>query len=570
LQCYFIIVLLSIFQLIILKLKMNKPWLNHYPPNVPANINPDEYNNIIELLDQTVKKYSNLIAFTCMGKDLSYKKLDEDSTSFGAYLLSRGLKSGDKIALMMPNMLQYPIVLFGCLKAGLVVVNTNPLYTPREMKYQFVDADVKAIIIAENFGANLEKIIAETKIETVIITSIGEMLGTIKGNIVNFVVRKIKKLVPKYNLKNTVTYTHAVKEGKYFSLPTLLSSSNDVIILQYTGGTTGISKGAMLTNRNLIANMLQIRSVMLPFLETGEEIALCPLPLYHIYAFTVNCLALFSIGTRNILITNARDIGSIIKELQKYPVTLITGVNTLYKAILNHPNISKVNFSSLKICSGGGMAVQSSVAKQWHTITGCYLAEGYGLTETSPVASTNTFDGTGRIGFIGMPIPSTDMRIVDELYRSVPIGDIGELQIRGPQVMKGYYKKPEETDKSIVDGWFCTGDLGLMTEDGYFKIVDRKKDMILVSGFNVYPNEIEDVLSTHPKVLEVACIGIPDEKSGEVVKVVIVKKDNSLTQEEVITFCKINMTGYKVPKHVEFRTELPKTNVGKILRRELK
>ncbi len=547
----------------------NKPWLSHYPANVPANINPDEYNNIIELFDQTVKKYKDLVAFTCMGKDITFQKLDKDATSFGAYILSRGLKSGDKIALMMPNMLQYPIVLFGCLKAGLLIVNTNPLYTPREMKYQFVDAEVKAIVIAENFAANLQEIISETNIETVIITSIGEMLGTIKGSIVNFVVRNIKKLVPKYDLKNTVSFTHAIQEGKRFSLPPLLSGSNDVIILQYTGGTTGISKGAMLTNRNLIANMLQIRSVMLPFLETGEEIALCPLPLYHIYAFTVNCLAFFSLGTRNVLVTNARDIKSIINEFNKYPITIITGVNTLYKALLNHNDFKKINFT-LKISSAGGMAVQSSVAALWQETTNCYLAEGYGLTETSPVASTNSVDGTGRLGYIGTPVPSTDMRLVDDQYRSLPQGEIGELQIRGPQVMKGYYNKPDETSRSIVDGWFCTGDLGLMTEDGYFKIVDRKKDMILVSGFNVYPNEIEDVLSTHPKVLEVACIGIPDEKSSEVVKVVIVKKDDSLTKEEVIAFCKINMTGYKVPKQVEFRTELPKTNVGKILRRELK
>jgi long-chain acyl-CoA synthetase len=548
----------------------NKPWLKHYPANVPANINPEEYNNVVELFNQTVKKYNDSIAFTCMGKDMTFDDLDQYSTNFGAYMLSRGLKAGDKVALMMPNMLQFPIALFGCIKAGLIVVNTNPLYTPREMKYQFNDAEVKAIIIAENFAKNLQEIITETKIETVIITSIGEMLGTIKGGIVNFVVRNIKKLVPKYELKNTVTFTHAIKEGKNFSLPKLHSESNDTVILQYTGGTTGVSKGAMLTNRNLISNMLQIRSIMLPYLDVGEEIALCPLPLYHIYAFTVNCMALFSIGTRNVLITNARDIGSIIKEFNKYKINLITGVNTLYNALLNHKDFKTIDFSHLKIASAGGMAVQSAVATKWMEITGCHLIEGYGMTESSPVTNTNPFDGTGRLGYIGMPVPSTDMRIVDDMHRSVPIGEIGELQIRGPQVMKGYYNRPEETAKTIVEGWLCTGDLGLMTEDGYFKIVDRKKDMILVSGFNVYPNEIEDVIGTHPKVLEVACIGIPDELSGEKVKVFIVKKDESLTIDEIRNFCKTNMTAYKVPKEVEFRKELPKTNVGKILRRMLK
>jgi long-chain acyl-CoA synthetase len=547
-----------------------RPWLKNYPQGVPANINPDKYDSVVSLFEESVKKFKSKVAFTSMGKSLTFAQVDRMSSNFGAYLVSRGLQPGDKIAIMMPNLLQYPIALFGALRAGLVVVNTNPLYTPREMKHQFNDSGVKAIIIAENFAANLQKILGDTEIKTVIVTSIGEMLGPIKGCITNFVVRHIKKIVPKYEIPNTVKFTKAIVLGKSFSLPTVAHNPEDVIILQYTGGTTGVSKGAMLTNRNLISNMLQIRSIMEPVLEEGKEVILCPLPLYHIFAFTVNCLALFSYGAINVLIVNARDIKSVIKEMKKHPVSVMPGVNTLFNALLNHPDISSVDFSHLKISVGGGMAVQRAVAERWQQVTGCYLAEGYGLTETSPLLTVNPLDGTGRIGTIGVPAPNTDIRIIAEDGRICGPNEVGELHAKGPQVMKGYYNRPDETAKSIKDGWFATGDIATMLPDGFFQIVDRKKDMILVSGFNVYPNEIEDVLAAHPKVLEVAAVGMPDEKSGEVVKVFIVKKDASLSESEVIAYCKENLTNYKIPRAVVFRDELPKTNVGKILRRSLR
>ena len=547
-----------------------RPWLVNYPAGVPANIDPDQYESLIEMFEETFSKYASKPAFTCMGKTITFKELDTSSRNFAAYLHSRGLEPGDKIALMMPNMLQYPIALFGALRAGLVVVNTNPLYTPREMKHQFIDSGSKAIVICENFASNLEKILPETQIKTIIITSIGELLGGLKGMVVNFVVRKIKKMVPKFALPNTVTVKEAIQQGAKFTIKPFNSSKEDTILLQYTGGTTGVSKGAMLTNRNLVANMLQIRAVMMFKLEEGEEIALSPLPMYHIFAFTVNCLALMGIGTHTVLVTNARDLPSVIKEFKNFKVTIMTGVNTLFNALLNQETFRELNFSSLKVVVGGGMAVQRAVAEKWQQVTGCPLTEGYGMTETAPVASVNPIDGTGRIATIGLPIPSTDMRVVNEQKEEVAYGEIGELQVKGPQVMKGYYNRPDETAKALTDGWMNTGDMAIAFEDGYFQIVDRKKDMINVSGFNVYPNEIEDVLALHPKVLEAAAVGISDEKSGEVVKVFIVKKDNSLSEKEVLEYCKENLTGYKVPKKVEFKNELPKTNVGKILRRELR
>lgn len=545
-------------------------WLKNYPKGVPANIDPDAYCSLTEFFDETFKKYSDKPAFSCMGKTLTFSQIDKRSKQFGAYLSSRGLQAGDKIALMMPNLLQYPIALFGALRAGLVVVNTNPLYTPREMHHQFTDAGVKAIIIAENFAANLQKILGDTEIKTVIVTSIGELLGFPKKAIVNFVVRKIKRMVPKYDIPNTVTFSEALRQGKKFSLPALENNPEDVIILQYTGGTTGVAKGAMLTNRNLIANMQQTRAFMQPFLKEGEEVALCPLPLYHIFAFTVNCLVLMSYGALNVLITNARDLPSVIKAMKQYPISLMTGVNTLFNALANHKDFTSVDFSNLKISVGGGMAVQRSVAEKWQKLTGCFLSEGYGMTEASPVVSVNPLDGSGKLGTIGLPLPSTDLRIVDDAGQPLATGGVGEIQVKGPQVMKGYYNRPEATADAIADGWLSTGDIGVMLPDGYFQIVDRKKDMILVSGFNVFPNEVEEVVASHEKVLEVAAIGVPDAKSSEVVKVFVVKKDNSLTKEELIAYCRENMTGYKVPKEVEFRKDLPKTNVGKILRRELK
>ena len=549
----------------------SRPWLANYPNGIPANIDPDAYHCLVDLFLETFDKYRSKVAFTCMGKNLTFDQLDKYSSAFGAYLQSRGLEKGDRVALMMPNMLQYPIALFGVLRAGLVAVNTNPLYTPREMKHQFQDSGAKAIIIAENFAANLEKILPETQIKVIITTSIGELLGMVKGTVVNFVVRSVKRMVPKYNLPNTVNFKKALSEGKNFKLEDHHGEQDELILLQYTGGTTGVAKGAMLTNKNLVSNMQQIRAAMMPFLKEGNEVALSPLPMYHIFAFTVNCLALMSIGTRTVLIVNPRDLSTINKAFKANPITLMTGINTLFNALLNNKDFKSLDLSNLKVTVGGGMAVQRAVAERWHKITGCPLSEGYGMTESSPVVSVNPIDGSGKLGTIGLPVPSTDVRIVDDAGQPLAQGEIGEIQVKGPQVMKGYYNRPDETAKTITaDGWLCTGDIGLMQADGYFQIVDRKKDMILVSGFNVFPNEVEDVVAQHPKVLEVAAIGIPHEKSGEAVKLFVVKKDKSLSGEELEKYCRENMTGYKVPKEIEFRPELPKTNVGKILRRVLK
>ena len=550
---------------------MDKPWLKNYPNGVPANIDSAAYPHVMAMVEESFEKYRDLPAFISMGKKLTFGEVDRQSRAFGAYLQSRGLKPGDRIAIMMPNLLQYPIAMFGALRAGLIVVNTNPLYTPREMRHQFADSGATAIIIAENFAANLEQVIGETQIKTVIVTSVGEMLG-LKGLLVNFVVRNVKRMVPKFNLPNTVSFKYAVREGRKFTIAPHSPSLDDTIILQYTGGTTGVSKGAMLTHRNLLANMMQIRAWLSPVLQEQEVIALCPLPLYHIFAFTVNCLSFMSVGGRNILITNARDIPALVKDWAKYRPNIVTGVNTLFNALLNNETFQTLDFSDLKATVGGGMAVQRAVAERWQQVTGCILTEGYGLTESSPVLTVNPVDGQGRLGTIGMPVPSTDVRIVDEQGNIQQPGPdhIGEIQAQGPQIMKGYWQRPDATAEVIKDGWLCTGDIGFMHPDGFFQIVDRKKDMILVSGFNVYPNEVEDVIAMLPKVLEVAAVGIPDEKSGEVVKVFIVKKDPSLSAEEVIAHCRENLTGYKVPKQVEFRTELPKTNVGKILRRALR
>lgn len=548
-----------------------RPWLKLYQAGVPANIDPDVYPNVVTMVDDVMKKYKNLDAFSCMGKSLTFSQVDRMADQFAAYLQSRGLEPNDKIALMMPNLLQYPIALFGALRAGLIVVNTNPLYTPREMLHQFNDSNVKAILIAENFAANLQTILDQTSIKVIMTTSIGELLGFAKGKVVDFIVRRVRKAVPKYELPNAISFSTALKDGKKFKLNKHLGKPDDVIIHQYTGGTTGVSKGAMLTNRNLLANMLQIKAWMLPSLKEAEEVALCPLPMYHIFAFSVNCMAFMSFGTKNILITNARDISSVVKAMVSSKATIMTGVNTLFNALLNNKEFQQADFSSFKLAVGGGMAVQRPVSERWQAITGNALIEGYGMTEASPVVTVNPLGGAERIGTIGLPIPSTDIRIVDEQGNVLAPGGIGEIQIKGPQVMKGYYNRPDETKRTIVDGgWLCTGDIGKMYEDGFFEIVDRKKDMILVSGFNVFPNEIEEVVAGHPKVLEVAAIGVPDEKSTEVVKIFVVKKDASLSKNELIQYCKANLTGYKVPKHVEFRTELPKTNVGKILRRALR
>lgn len=548
----------------------SRPWLQNYPKGLPANIDVDKYPNLNTYIKEALHKYAKQPAFYSMGKTLTYGEIDKMAEHLGAYLHSRGLKPGDRVAIMMPNLLQYPIALFACIRAGLVVVNTNPLYTPREMLHQFNDSGVKGIIIVENFASNLQEILDKTEIDTIILTSIGEMLGPIKGSIVNFVVRSIKRMVPKYELPNTIGFKEAIHQGKKFTINPFEDTPDRVISHQYTGGTTGVAKGAMLTNRNLVANMLQMKACLDTMMKEGEEVTLCPLPLYHIFAFVVNCLAVMSYGSMNVLVVNARDLKSVIKEFKNHKITLISGVNTLFNALLHDKEFVALDFSHLKLSVGGAMAIQRSVNDRWKEVTGRNLVEGYGMTEASPAVSVNPIDGSGRIGTIGMPIPSTELRIVDENGNPLPPGEEGEIQVRGPQVMLGYYNQPEETAKVIRDGWLCTGDIGLMEKDGYFRVVDRKKDMILVSGFNVYPNEVEDVVSAHPKVLECAAVGVSSERTGERVKLFVVKKDNSLKEEELMEYCRKNLTQYKLPKEIEFREMLPKTNVGKILRRELR
>lgn len=549
-----------------------RPWLAQYPSGIPANVDTESFTTLKDLLGEALKKFAKRPAYACMGKEMTYAELDRLSTAFGAYLHYRGLQPGDRVALMMPNLLQYPIALYGLLKAGLVIVNTNPLYTPREMKHQFNDAEVTAVVICENFAHSLEEIIGETKINTVITTSIGELLGTFKGAITNFVVRSVKKMVPSYNLPGAVTFKTALAEGGKYKLPDFTGQREDTIALQYTGGTTGVSKGAMLTNGNLVANALQSKAWMTQKLEEGGDgRMLCPLPLYHIFAFTVNAVAIFAHGVCNVLVTNPRDLKTVVDAFKDNKIAGLTGVNTLFNAMLNHSGFKALDFRHLEIAVGGGMAVQRPVAEAWQKLTGVPLSEGYGLTESSPSASMNPLNDNLRIGTIGVPLPSTLMRVWNEdENRLATSEERGEIQIKGPQVMKGYLNRPEATAEVMLDGWLRTGDIGMMSEDGFFRIVDRKKDMILVSGFNVFPNEVEDVIAGHPKVLEVAAIGIPSEKSGEVVKVFVVKKDKSLTEQEVIAFAKENLTGYKVPKAVEFREDLPKSNVGKIIRRHLR
>jgi len=548
-----------------------RPWLQNYPKGLPANIDVDKYPNLNSFLNEAMQKFAQKDAFFCMGEKLTYGEMDRASRHLGAYLQSRGLKTGDRIAIMMPNLLQYPIALFACIRAGLIVVNTNPLYTPREMLYQFKDSGVKGIIIVDNFAANLQEILPKTSIETIILTNIGELLGPLKGSLVNFAVRNVKRMVPAYHLPNTVTFSEAIRSGKKFTIASFEDGPDRVIAHQYTGGTTGVAKGAMLTNKNIVANMLQIKACLdTRFHEGGGDITLCPLPMYHIFAFVVNCLAMMSYGSMNVLVVNARDHGSVIKEFKRHKITLMTGVNSLYNALLHEKEFKTLDFSNLKVAVGGAMAIQKSVNDQWREITGNNLVEGYGMTEASPVLSVNPIDGTARIGTIGMPVPSTDMRIVDDSGNVLPVGQQGEIQAKGPQIMAGYYNNPVETANVIKGGWLSTGDIGVMEADGYFRIVDRKKDMILVSGFNVYPNEIEDVASAHPKVKECAAVGIPSEKSGECVKLFVVKKNRSLSKNELMEYFKDKLTGYKLPKEIEFRDSLPKTNVGKVLRRELR
>ncbi|MEO3865689.1 long-chain-fatty-acid--CoA ligase FadD [Rheinheimera fenheensis] len=550
---------------------MDRVWLKRYPSGVPAEINADHYPSLLDIFEQSIAQYPDKTAFINMGKSISYRELDQQSTAFAAYLQSTlGLKKGDAVAIMMPNLLQYPIALMGVLRAGCVVVNVNPLYTPRELEHQLNDSKAKAIVIVENFAHTLQAIESKVKLEHVILTTMGDRLGFVKGSIVNLVVRHVKKLVPAYTLRKFVRFNDAVKQGAGQSYTKPQLQGSDIAFLQYTGGTTGVSKGAMLTHRNMVGNLEQVTGCLDSFFVKGGEYVVTALPLYHIFALTANFFTFFKYGGTNLLITNPRDMPGFVKELAKFPFTAITGVNTLFNGLLNTPGFSELNFSTLKLSLGGGMAVQRPVAERWQKVTGTRLVEGYGLTECCPLVTVSPYDLDSFNGSIGLPAPSTDIRLVDEEGNDVPAGEPGEMLVKGPQVMLGYLNRPEETDKVLKDGWLYTGDIARMDEEGFFYIVDRKKDMILVSGFNVYPNEIEEVVAMSDKVLEVAAVGVPNEATGEAVKVFVVKKDASLTEQEVIQHCRQHLTGYKVPKLVEFRTELPKTNVGKILRRELR
>ena len=551
---------------------MDKPWLKNYPDSVPAEIDISRYNSILDLADESLEKHRDRIAYMNFGKELTFAEWSRTSRDFAAYLQSLGLQKGDRIAIMLPNILQYPIAILGALRAGLTVVNTNPMYTARELRHQLQDSGAKAIVVIENFAHILEKVIDDAPVEHVITARVGGLLGFPKGTLINFVLKHVKKAVPPFNLPGSVRFDKVLKEGSRHQLLKVESSMDDIAFLQYTGGTTGVAKGAMLTHRNMVANTMQAMA-WIGSADLGQDVeyVVSALPMYHIFALTANCFAFMAMGGCNVLITNPRDAEGFVKELGTFPFSFFPGVNTLFNSLLNTPGFADLDFSHLKAALGGGMAVQRAVAEQWQKVTGSRLIEAYGLTETSPAACINPMDTEGFNGCIGLPISSTEGGIMDDDGNLLPQGETGELVIRGPQVMKGYWQRPEETAKVITeDGWLRTGDVAMMTEDGYFKIVDRKKDMILVSGFNVFPNEIEDVVAHHPKVLEVAVIGIPDEKSTEAVKMFVVKGDPSLTEQELRDFCKEELTGYKRPRHIEFRDELPKSNVGKILRRELR
>jgi len=551
---------------------LNKPWLASYPNDVPENINADKYSSLIEMFEEAVQKYADRPAFISMGSVMTFRKLEERSRAFAAYLQQElKLEKGDRVALMMPNLQQYPVALFGVLRAGLVAVNVNPLYTARELEHQLNDSGAKAIVIVSNFASTLEKIVTKTQVEHVILTSLGQMLPRPKGAIVDFAVKYIKRIVPKYKLPGAISMRHTLRKGYRLQYIKPLINGEDIAFLQYTGGTTGVAKGAILTHKNMTSNVLQAKGSYSPVLREGSELVVTALPLYHVYALTVNCLLFLEMGGCNLLIPNPRDIPSFVKELQKYPFTAITGVNTLFNALINNENFCNLDFNNLKLSVGGGMAVQRTVAEKWKRVTNTHLLEGYGLTECSPLVTGNPYTLKDYNGSIGIPVSSTDVRIVDDLGNPLPLDETGELQVKGPQVMKGYWQRPEATKKAISsDGWLSTGDIVRIDNKGFISIVDRKKDMIIVSGFNVYPNEIEDVVASNEKVLEVAVIGEPNEKTGELIKLFVVKRDPSLTKEEIRGYCREHLTAYKVPKVVEFREELPKSSVGKILRRELR
>jgi len=551
---------------------MDKIWLNQYPEGIPAEVNVNEYSSLKEILEKSCARFSELPAYGNMGVSISYRELDRASTAFGAYLQKvLGLQRGERVAIMLPNLLQYPVALFGALRAGLTVVNTNPQYTPRELEHQLKDSGATAIVVLENFAQTLQQVLGRTQVRHVITTQVGDLFPAFKAFLTNLVVKHVKKMVPEWHIAKTTPFTAALRIGREQKLADVAIGRDDLAFLQYTGGTTGVAKGAMLTHGNMVANVVQVGAWIARDLLDGKETAIIPLPLYHVYALTTN-LVFMKIGSHTILITNPRDMPAFIETLKKTPFTTMIGVNTLYNALLNAPGFGEINSRGLKLVSAGGMAVQRAVAERWKQATGIPIVEGYGLTETAPVAISNALNIKDWTGTIGLPIPSTEAAVLDEEGNVFPVGQMGEICIRGPQVMKGYWQRPDETQKVFTkDGWFRTGDMGIMDEKGYFKITDRKKDMIIVSGFKVFPNEVEDVVTMHPGVLEVAAIGVHDEKSGEIVKIVVVKKDPALTEAELLAHCKQHLTGYKVPKIVEFRTEpLPKTNVGKILRRMLR
>jgi len=557
---------------------MDRFWLKQYPPGVPADVDVDQYSSLVQLMEEGFAKYASRDAYAFMDRRFSFGEIDRLSAAFGAWLQGLGLARGTRVAIMMPNVVQYPIALAGVLRAGYVVVNVNPLYTPRELEHQLKDSGAEAIVILENFAATLQQVVARTQVKHVVVASIGDLLGFPKGAIVNFAVRRIKKMVPTFTLPGHVRFNDAIEAGAQRKLAPVQVGPQDVAFLQYTGGTTGVSKGATLTHRNLIANVLQLEAWVQPALKDTSRgplpdqlVYICALPLYHVFALTVNCLGGIRLGTLNVLIANPRDIPGFVEELAKYRFNAVPGVNTLFNALAENPDFQKLDFTSLRLANGGGMAVQKAVAEKWLKLTGVPIIEGYGLSETSPVATSNPITSTEYNGTIGLPFPNTEIAILDDAGQPVPLGQPGEIAIRGPQVMAGYWNRPDETAKVMTpDGFFKSGDIGVMDERGYTKIVDRKKDMIIVSGFNVYPNEVEGVVAMHPGVVECAAIGVPDAKSGEAVKVFVVRKDPTLTEAQLMDFCKQHLTGYKKPKFIVFRDELPKTNVGKILRRELR
>jgi long-chain acyl-CoA synthetase len=554
---------------------MDRIWLKNYPPGVPADIDPDRYPSLVAMCEESFAKHRDAPAYLSMDKTLTYGQLDEMSAAFAAWLQGRGLARGDRVAIMMPNVLQYPVAVFGILRAGCVVVNVNPLYTPRELEHQLKDAGAKAIVIIENFAHTLEQVLARTPVQHVVLATMGDMLGFPKGPIVNLVVRKVKKMVPAFSMPGAVKFNQAVAAGRGMTLKKPALGPDDVAFLQYTGGTTGISKGATLTNRNVVANVLQNAEWLQPAFDKGGRpepfTIVTALPLYHIFALSVCGLLGMHIGARCLLIVNPRDIPAVIKELSKHEFHMLPAVNTLYNALLNNPDFAKIDFKGLRAANGGGMAVQRAVAERFFSLTKCPIIEGYGLSETSPVLTCNPATSTQYTGTIGLPLPSTEISIRDDAGRELPLGEAGEICARGPQVMAGYWQRPDETAKVMTaDGFFRTGDIGVMNAEGHVKIVDRKKDMVLVSGFNVYPNEIEDVVASHPGVLECAVVGVPDEQSGEAVVLFVAKKDPALTEQALRDFCAQQLTGYKRPKHLVFQQELPKTNVGKVLRRALR